>query len=120
VNKVISTMRHTQSVLSAFWLSALVVLSAIPLVSQIASSASKITPFDLDLILQRIEDAQHQNLAQSQPYEVTREYKVFRGYDSRPTSEVIAQINFIPPDVKSFKIVHTSGSTWGQELFATF
>jgi hypothetical protein len=115
-NKAISTMRHTQSVLSAFWLSALVVLSAIPLVSQIASSASKIKPFDLDLILQRIEDVQHQNLAQSQPYEVTREYKVFRGYDSRPTSEVIARIIFIPPDVKSFKIVQASGNTWGARI----
>src|ERR1700730_5235763 len=35
--------------------------------------------------------------AQSRPYELTREYKVFRGYDKQPTSEVMAQINFVPP-----------------------
>ena len=109
-------MRRTQSVLSAFWLSALVLLSAIPLASQINSSTSVIRPPDLDLILQRIEDAQHQNLAQSRPYEVTREYKVFRGDDMRPTSEVIAQIDFVPPDEKTYKIVQTSGNSWGVKI----
>ena len=63
-----------------------------------------------------IEDAQHQNPAQSQPYEVTREYKVFRGYDRRPTSEVTAQIDFVPPDVKTFKIVQTRGNSWGAKI----
>ena len=99
-----------------FWLSALILLSAIPLASQITSPTSEIKPPDLDLILQRIEDAQHQNPAQSQPYEVTREYKVFRGYDTQPTSEVIAQIDFVPPDVKTFKIVQTSGNSWGAKI----
>ncbi len=35
---------------------------------------------------------------------VTREYKVFRGYDQQPTSEVRAQIDFVPPDMKTYKI----------------
>jgi hypothetical protein len=109
-------MRSIQSVLSAFWLSALVLLSAIPLASQATSSPAEIKPADLDLMLQRIEDAQHQNPAQSQPYEVTREYKVFRGYDRRPTSEVIAQIDFVPPDVKTYKIVQTRGNSWGAKI----
>src|ERR1035438_5318541 len=78
VNRVIPTMRRTHTVLWAFWLSALVVLSAVPLASQITSPTSEIKPPDLDVILQRIEDAQHQNPAQSRPYEVTREYKVFQ------------------------------------------
>jgi len=116
VNRVIPTMRRTQSALSAFWLSALVLLLAIPLASQITSSTSEIKPPDLDLILQRIEDAQHQNPAQSRPYEVTREYKVFRGYDRRPTSEVIAQIDFLPPDVKRYKIVQARGNSWGAKI----
>ena len=116
MNRVIPTMRRTQSVPRTFWLSALVLLSAIPLASQITSSTSEIKPPDLDLILQRIEDAQHQNPAQSQPYEVTREYKVFRGDDSRPTSEVIAQIDFVPPDVKTFKIMQTRGNSWGAKI----
>jgi hypothetical protein len=113
---VIPTMRRTPSVLSAFWSSALVVVWAIPLASQIASSTSESPPPDLDLILQRIEDAQHQNPAQSRPYRVTREYKVFRSPDRQPTSEVIAQIDFVPPDVKTYKIVETSGDSWGAKI----
>lgn len=116
MSKVIHTVRRPQSILWAFWLSALVLLSPIPLASQIISSNSDIQPPDLDLILQRIEDAQHQNPAQSQPYRVMREYKVFRGHDSRPTSEVIAQIDFVPPDVKTYKIVKTRGNSWGEKI----
>lgn len=113
---VIPTMRRTPSVLSAFWLSALVVAWAIPLASQIASSTSESPPPDLDLILQRIEDVQHQNPAQSRPYRVTREYKVFRSPDRQPTSEVIAQIDFVPPDVKTYRIVETKGNAWGAKI----
>ncbi len=116
MNKVIPTMRRIQSVPWAFWLSALVLLSAIPLASQITSSTSETKPPDLDLILQRIEDVQHQNPAQSQPYKVTREYKVFRGYDKRPFSEVTAQIDFVPPDLKTYKIVQTRGNSWGAKI----
>ncbi len=116
MNGVIPTMRRTQSVLWAFWLSALVLLSAIPLASQSTPSTSEIKPPDLDLILQGIEDAQHRNTAQSRPYEVTREYKVFRGYERRPFSEVIAQIDFVPPDLKTFKIVQTTGNSWGEKI----
>ena len=116
MNKVIATMRRTQAVLSGFCLLALLLLSAIPLASQIASSAPEIKSPDLDLMLQRIEDAQIQNPAQSRPYEVTREYKVFRGYDPQPTSEVTAQIKFVPPDVKTYRIVETRGDSWGVKI----
>jgi hypothetical protein len=114
--KRVKQRSSAQLQLWAFWLSALLLLSAIPLAPQITSSTSEIKPPDLDLILQRIEDAQHQNPAQSQPYKVTREYKVFRGYDTQPTSEVIAQIDFVPPDVKTFKIVQTRGNSWGAKI----
>jgi hypothetical protein len=114
--RVIPTIRRTQSVLWAFWLSALVVLSAIPSSSQITSSTAEIKPPDLDLILQRIEDTQHQNPAQSRPYHLTREYKVFRGHDRWPTSTVIAQIDFVPPDAKTYRIVQTSGNSWGAKI----
>lgn len=116
MNKVIHAMKSFQTLLLALRLSVLVLLSAIPLSSQIPSSTSEITPPDLDLILQRIEDSQHQNPAQSKAYDVTREYRVFRGYDARPTSEVFAQITFVPPDVKKFKILQTKGSSWGTKI----
>jgi hypothetical protein len=116
VNEVIATMRRTRAVLLGFWLSALVLLSAIPLASQIALSTPEIKPPDLDLMLQCIEDAQDQNPGLSQPYTVTREYKVFRGLNTQPTSEVMAEIDFVPPDVKIYKIVKTIGDSWGVKI----
>ena len=62
--------------------------------SQVTSSTAEIKSPDLNLILQRLEDIQHQDPAQSRPYEVMREYKVLRGSNTQPNSEVMAQINF--------------------------
>jgi hypothetical protein len=81
------------------WLPVLVSLAMLASSSQLPSSTAEVKSPDLNLILQRLEDVQHQDPAQSRPYEVTREYKVFRGDDSQPTSEVTAQINFVPPDI---------------------
>ena len=63
-----------------------------------------------------MEDVQHQNPAQSRPYEVTREYKVFRGDDKQPISEVMAQINFVPPGMKTYKITQVRGNSRGAKM----
>jgi hypothetical protein len=47
---------------------------------------------------------------------VTREYKVFRGNDKQPTSEVMAQINFVPPDMKTYKITQAQGNSRGEKM----
>lgn len=80
------------------------------------SSTAEVKPPDLNLILQRLEDVRHQDPAESRPYEVTREYKVFRGYDKDPTSEVMAEINFVPPDVKTYKITQVRGNSRGEKI----
>jgi hypothetical protein len=77
------------------WLAGLVLLATLASSSQVTSSTAEIP--DLNLILQRMVDILHRDPAQSLPYEVTREYKVFHGYDKQSTSEVIAQIDFVPP-----------------------
>ena len=41
---------------------------------------------------------------------------MFRGYDKQPTSEVIAQINFVPPDMKTYKIIQTRGNSRGEKI----
>jgi hypothetical protein len=84
--------------------------------SQVPSSTAELKSPDLNLIVQRLEDAQHQDPAQSRPYEVTREYRVFRGDDRQPTSEVRAQISFVPPDMKTYKIVQARGNSRGETL----
>ena len=98
------------------WLPVLVFLAALASSSQVPSSSAKIESPDLNLLLQCLEDAQHQDPAQSRPYEVTREYKVFRGSDKHPTSEVTAQINFVPPDMKTYKITQARGNSRGEKM----
>jgi len=113
----LSPLRLTNTAASTLWLLVLVFLATIASASQAPSSSStaapELKPPDLTLILQRLEDIQHQDPAESRPYEVTREYKVFRGYDKQPTSEVMAQINFFPPDTKTYKITRTRGNSRG-------
>jgi hypothetical protein len=82
----------------------------------VSSSTADIESPDLNLILQRLEDAQHQDPAQSRPYEITREYKVFRGNEKQPTSEVMAQINFVPPATKTHKITQARGNSRGEKM----
>jgi hypothetical protein len=94
----------------------LVFLATLASSAQVIPSTAEIEPPDLDLILQRLEDVQHQDPAQSRPYEVMREYKVFRGDDKQPTSEVMAQINFVPPDMKTYKITQARGNSRGEKM----
>jgi len=102
------------------WLPVLVFLATVASSSQAPSSSfsssSGINPPDLSLILRRMEDVQRQDPAESRRYEVTREYKVFRGYDKQPTSQVMAQINFVPPDVKTYKITQAQGNSRGEKM----
>jgi hypothetical protein len=99
-----------------FWLSGFFFLATLASWSQVTPSTTEIKSPDLDLILQRLEDAQHQDPTQSRPYELTREYKVFHSDDKQPTSEVIAQINFVPPDTKTYKIIQAKGHSRGEKM----
>jgi len=98
------------------WLPVLVLLITLASSSQPPLSIAEIKSPDLNLILRRLEEVQQQDPAQSRPYEVRREYKVFRGYDKQPSSEVIAQINFVPPDMKTYKIIQTQGNSRGEKI----
>ena len=76
-------------------------------------------PPSLDLILDSLERTAEQNPALSQPYEVMREYKVFREDDPMPVSALMAQINFTPPDTKTFQITKAEGSPRGKRIVST-
>jgi hypothetical protein len=71
---------------------------------------------DLNSILDSLERTEQQNPALSQPYEVTRDYKVFRKDDPIPVSVVTAQISFTPPDTKTFQITKAEGSPRGKRI----
>jgi hypothetical protein len=68
------------------------------------------------LILQRVEDAEHPAPAQSRPYQLTREYKMFMGADQRPTSDVMARIDFVPPATETYTITQSKGNPWGEKI----
>jgi len=91
-------VRRTKTARPRLWLPGFVLLATLASWSQVTSSTAEIQSPDLNVILQRLEDIQHQDPAQALPYEVIREYKVLRGYNTRPSSEVTAQINFVPPE----------------------
>jgi hypothetical protein len=76
----------------------------------------KASPPKLDLILDSLERTEEQNPALSRPYEVTRQYKVFRAGDPKPVSEITAQIGFTPPDIKTFKITEEEGNPRGKKI----
>jgi hypothetical protein len=101
---------------SRLWLPVLVFLATLASSSKVPSSTADIESLDLNLMLQRLEEAQHQDPAQSRPYEVIREYKVFRGDEKQPTSEVMAQINFAPPATKTYTITQARGNSAGEKM----
>src|SRR5579864_1491650 len=73
-------------------------------------------PPSLDLILDFLERAAEQNPALSRPYEVRREYKVFREDNPMPVSDIMAQISFSPPETKTFEITKAEGSSRGKKI----
>ena len=76
----------------------------------------KEAPPSLNSILDSLERTEEQNAALSRPHNATREYKVFQGDDPKPISDVMTQINFTPPDIKTFKITDAQGSPRGKKI----
>lgn len=106
---------HLKTARPRLWLPGLVFF-ALASTSQVIPSGAQVKSPDLNLILQRMEDIQHQDPARSRPYEATREYKMFRGNDGQPTSEVTAQINFVPPDKETYEITQAEGKPKGKKM----
>jgi hypothetical protein len=107
----------TKKTTTRLWLPVFLLLSTLTSSPQVPSSTTtEVRPPDLNVILQRLENVQHQDPSESRPYEVTREYKVFRSYDKQPTSEVMARIKFVPPDTKTYKITQTRGNSRGEKI----
>jgi hypothetical protein len=111
-----SRIRRTKAIPPMLWLSVPLLLAALPLLAQAPSPTPEIKSPDLDSILQRMEAAEHPTPAQSRSYRVTREYKVFMGADQQPTSDVMAQIDFVPPATETYTITKSTGNPWGEKI----
>jgi len=77
--------------------------------AQVHSDASR-----LSFVLEGLRKAQSQR--PTVPYQVTRQYRLFGGNDSSPSSEVIAEVDYSPAEGKSYEIQKQSGSKRGEDV----
>jgi len=109
-------MKGTLPIVMNFLLPIMVFMATMVSSSQAPLPTAEIKSPDLNLILQKMEDVEHKDFAQSKSYDVTREYKLFHGAEAQPASEVVAQVTFVPPDVIRYKIMQTRGSSRGEQI----
>ena len=79
-------------------------------------SAQTEGPVSTATIIARMAQAGKDNHAHFRPYIVTRDYKLFGKEGIIPTSQIIAELTFVPPYLKSFAIRHTNGSSMGETV----
>lgn len=78
-----------------------------------ASAQTGSTVPTADTIMASMAQARAENRARLRPYIVTRNYKLFGKEGSKPKSEVIADVAFVPPDSKKYTIQETNGNGLG-------
>ena len=93
--------------------SALVILLA--LAGAVLAVAQARVP-DLNTIVVRMEQARDANRASYRPYRVLRDYKFFGGESVTADSQVLAEVDFQPPNSKSYVIRLSSGNERGERL----
>ena len=99
-------------------LAATVIVSTLPVIAHSQNKpgtkvdASNLT---LDQIVMRMEQERIRN-KQTPPFLLTREYKLFHGDDSQPTSDVKAEISVLTPSQRDYKIVASAGNERGEKV----
>ena len=68
---------------------------------------------NIEQILARMQQARAAERDHSIAYTVTREYQLAAEGASQPSSDVIAQVSFVPPSAKEYAIVKAEGSDRG-------
>lgn len=86
-------------------------LGSVGVAQQIGPASS----MSVDDIIQSMQTAQAAVRPQVS-YQVIREYRLFSAQDSKPDSEVVAEVNFRPPTSKVYRIQRSEGSNRGQQL----
>ena len=67
-------------------------------------------------IVSRMTKVQDEAHARGVAYSVTREYQLSDAGSSTPSSQVVAEINFVPPGAKDYSIVKSEGSDRGRSI----
>lgn len=81
----------------------------------IAQEIGPTASMSIDDILRSIQTAQAANRPQPS-YQVIREYRLFSAQDSKPDSDVVAEVDFRPPASKAYRIQRFEGSSRGQQI----
>jgi hypothetical protein len=97
------------------WLFATVLLTSSTLLWAENGPAAPSAQPDLKQIVSRMEAARL--LAkETEPFQLTREYRMFHGDEAQPASEVKAEINVVPPHERDYKIIESRGSDRGEKV----
>jgi len=70
----------------------------------------------VETIVMRMARARTENRAHLRPYSVTRDYRLFGKEKQTASSVVIADVTFVPPDLKQFMIQQASGTRLGEKI----
>jgi hypothetical protein len=90
-------------------------LFAATAIAQLSPPAVAAAHPDLNTIVDRMEQSALANRGHYRPYVLTREYLMYGGkVQEKPSSAVVAEITFVPPTTKEYKIVEASGSSRGE------
>jgi outer membrane lipoprotein-sorting protein len=90
----------------------LILFAAVVAASASAQSASTVPT--VQAIVERMGQARAENRARFRPYVVTRSYMLFGKEESKVKSHVIADIAFVPPNLKKFVIEESTGAGLGE------
>jgi hypothetical protein len=80
------------------------------------AAAQQARPANLDTIVRRMERAAEANRAHYHPYTITRDYQFFGSNPGKPAAEVTAEISFVPPATKEFRILTAEGNSHGETV----
>lgn len=70
----------------------------------------------LETILARMALARSENRTRLRPYRVTRDYKLFGAEKQTSKAEIIADVSFVPPNVKEYAIRQAKGMGLGEKI----
>ncbi len=90
-------------------------IAAMLLTGGIQLQAEQGTAPELNQILSRMEEARAKS-KQTEPFLLTREYRMFHGDEKNPASEVKAEINVLPPNEREYRIVEAKGNDRGEAI----
>jgi Outer membrane lipoprotein-sorting protein len=88
------------------------------LVAPVAGAADQTesTVPTVETIIAGMAQARAENQARFRPYVVTRDYKLFGKERQNSKSQVIADVTFVPPDLKKYSIQETNGTGLGEKI----